>query len=109
MADKILVSTAEMNATIARYQQAQNTMLDAQKSMDSAMRHLESCWKGPAWLAMIAKWTEIEGNIAKSQIAINRSIVGLKNTITEYDAAEDANKGTASGLEVGTASPVYVE
>ena len=109
MADRILVSTTEMNATVGRYQQAQHNMADAQKSMNTALMHLDACWKGPAWLAMMAKWTEIEGNIARSQLAINRTIMGLKNTITEYENAENENKGTAAGLSTGTASTIYVE
>lgn len=109
MADRIVVSTAEMSATISRYEQAQNTMMDAQKSMNSAMNNLNACWKGPAWAAMMAKWAEIEGNIAKSQLAINRTIVGLKNAIGIYDDTENANKNTASALEAGTASTTYVE
>lgn len=109
MADKILVSTAEMNATVARYQQAQSTMMDAQKSMKAAMEHLQNCWKGPAWAAMLLKWTEIEGNIVRSQEAVLRSVRALKNTIQAYDDAEEANKGTANAQEVGTKSQVYVE
>jgi WXG100 family type VII secretion target len=109
MADRILVSTSEMNATVSRYQQAQETMLDAQNSMSSALRNLDGCWKGPAWAAMLAKWTEIEGNITKSQLVINRSIVGLQNAIMNYEETEEANKGTGSALSEGTASTIYVE
>lgn len=108
MADKILVSTAEMSACVARYQQAQSTMMDAQNSMSAALRNLEACWKGPAWAVMMAKWTEIEGNIARSQLAIARTIRGLQNAIQEYDTTEDANKNTGSSLEVGSASTIYV-
>ena len=109
MADRILVSTEEMNATVVRYQQAQETMMDAQKSMHEAMDSLDACWKGPAWVAMMAKWAQIEGNILKSQEALNRSIVGLRNVVSYYETGEDTNKSTAGGLETGAAATVYVE
>lgn len=109
MADKILVSTAEMSATIGKYNDAQNTMMDAQKSMKQALENLNGCWKGPAWAAMMAKWAQIEANIIKSQAAVNRSIVALQNTIMTYDQHEDENKNTGSGLDIGTQTSIYVE
>ena len=109
MADKILVSTAEMSATIGKYNEAQNTMGEAQKSMRAALDNLNGCWKGPAWAALMAKWTQIEANIIKSQLAVNRSVVALSNVIMTYDTAEDENKGTGSSLDVGTQSSIYVE
>ena len=109
MADKILVSTAEMNATIASYNDAQSTMQEAQKSMRAALDNLNGCWKGPAWAAMMYKWTQIEANILKSQEAVNRSVVALKNTINYYDEGENTNKTTGSSLGTGSQSSVYVE
>lgn len=109
MADKILVSTEEMSATISKYDSAQQTMMDAQKSMRSALDNLNGCWKGPAWVAMMAKWTNIEANILKSQEAVNRSIMSLKNTIGYYENQENAAKDTSQGLDIGSTSSVYVD
>ena len=109
MADRILVSTAEMSATISKYNDAQSTMMDAQKAMKSALDNLNGCWKGPAWAAMMAKWAQIEANIVKSQLAVNRSIVALQNVIMTYNQGEDANKSTGGALDVGTQSNIYVE
>lgn len=109
MADKILVSTAEMAATIARYNEAQNTMQDAQRSMKAALDNLNGCWKGPAWAAMMYKWSQIEANITKSQLAVNRSVIALQNTINIYETSENENKGEATKLEVGKSTTVYVD
>lgn len=109
MADRILVSTAEMSATIGKYNDAQSTMMEAQKSMKAALDNLNGCWKGPAWAAMMAKWAQIEANIVKSEMAVNRSIVALQNTIMTYDEGENSNKATSSALDVGSQSNVYVE
>ena len=109
MADKILVSTAEMSATISRYNDAQNTMNDAQKNMRSALEALNGCWKGIAWAALMDKWTRIEMNILHTQEAVNRSIVALQNTINYYDDTESTNQSTGSSLEIGTQSTAYVD
>lgn len=109
MADRIVVSANEMQQTISKYNDAQNGMQEAQKSMKAALDNLNSCWKGPAWAAMMAKWAQIEANIIKSQLAVNRSIVALQNTIAHYDQGEDTNKSTGSGLDVGSQTTVYVD
>ena len=79
------------------------------KSMRAALDNLNGCWKGPAWAAMMYKWTQIEANILKSQEAVNRSVVALKNTINYYDEGENTNKTTGSSLGTGSQSSVYVE
>ena len=109
MADRILVSTAEMSATISRYNECQNTMMDAQKSMKAALDNLNGCWKGPAWAAMMMKWTQIEANIIKSQLAVNRSVMALQNTMNAYEEGEKTNETTGKSLDVGTASTIYVD
>ena len=109
MADKILVSTAEMSATISRYNEAQNTMMDAQNKMGAALKNLNGCWKGAAWAAMMAKWSQIEANIIHTQEAVARSVLALQNTINYYDIGEDTAKSTGSALDVGTQSSIYVD
>ena len=109
MADKIKVSTGEMIATIGRYHEAQHTMTDAQRSMRGALANLDHCWKGPAWAAMMMKWQQIEANIIKSEMAVNRSIVALRNVVMIEDGAEQNNVATGKGLETGTQAPVYID
>ena len=109
MADRILVDTAEMQATITRYNEAQNTMMEAQKSMAAALNNLNACWKGPAWAAMMYKWTQIEANIVNSQLAVNRSVVGLQNTISYNAQAESENVKAGRALDTGDAAQVYVD
>lgn len=108
MADKILVSTQEMEATVNRYNDSRETMDEARDAMDRALRHLNNCWKGPAWAAMMVKWTEINGNIRKSDMAIARSIEGLKATIATYEQTESEVTSKANALEIGKDSTTYV-
>ena len=109
MADKIKVSTSEMFATITKYNSAQSEMNAAQKSMKAALDNLNGCWKGVAWAAMMAKWTQIEANILHSQEAVARSVMSLANSIGYYDTTENENKGIAQKQELGSASSIYVD
>lgn len=105
--DRILVSTAEMQATIQRYNSARDTMNDAFSAMEQAMDHLDNCWKGPAWAAYLAKWNIIYANIRRSDEAMQKAIEGLNNTINEMEQGE-GNVGTAaSNLDTGTAAPIF--
>ena len=108
MSDIIKVSTAEMQATVTKYTQAQQTMFEAQKSMKAALDNLNACWKGVAYAALMYKWAQLEGNIAKSQVAIQRSIRALQNTINQYNETEETATSTGSGLDVGTQTTIYV-
>ncbi|MBQ4089715.1 MAG: WXG100 family type VII secretion target [Clostridia bacterium] len=108
MADIIKVSASEMQATVTKYTNARANMDDAFSAMEQAMNHLDNCWKGPAWAAMMAKWYVINGNIRRSDTAIEMAINGLNNTINTMVNAETTNTNTAKNLEVGSDSTVYV-
>ncbi len=109
MADKILVSTAEMNAAITKYNNALQTMQGAQKNMTSALHNLMNCWKGAAATGMLAKWANIEQNIVRGQLAVTRCIANLQATIQNYESHEQENKTTGSGLETGNNTNVFVD
>lgn len=105
--DRILVSPEEMMATIQRYNSARDTMNDAFSSMQAAMDHLDNCWKGPAWAAYMAKWSEIYGNIRRSDAAMEKAINGLTNTVREMEATETSVGSSADALEVGSQAPIF--
>ena len=102
MADKIKVSTGEMRLTIGKYTKSRHTMEDARRKMASALHNLNGCWRGLTWAAMMDKWVEINSNIVKSELAVDRSIASLYNTIALYETAEDTNKDKANSMDVGT-------
>ena len=108
MADKILVSVQEMEATINRYTDSRNTMENARQHMEKALDNLNNCWKGPAWAAMMAQWQLINANIKNSDMAIGRSINGLKSSIATYEQHESEITAKANALEVGKDSTTYV-
>lgn len=108
MADKILVSASEMRATVNRYNDARDTMDNARNCMEQALDHLNNCWKGPAWAAMMAQWALLNANIKNSDMAMARSINALNKTIEEYTEVEEENTQKWNSQEVGQDSQVYV-
>ena len=106
--DRILVSVSEMEATISKYESARSILHDAYSKLDSAKDHLDNCYKGPAYLALSAKYAGIYMNVRTADRAIDESVNGLRNTINEMKEAEGANVSGASSLSTGTAAPTYL-
>ena len=105
--DKILVSTAEMQATIGKYEQARSTMSEAFSALDQAKEHIDRCWDGPAKAIYTAKWANISINIRRSNDAIDAAVNGLKNIINTMDEGEEATGSTAAALDTGTTPPMF--
>lgn len=107
MADKILVSTTEMQATINRYNNAKQSVEEAFSHMQSAMDHLDNCWKGPGWAAFMAKWQLIYANISRTEQALEKAVTGLQNTISTMDEAEANVDSNTNALEIGKAADIF--
>lgn len=106
--DRILVSTSEMEATITKYENARTTLQDAFSKLQSAKDHLDNCYKGPAYLALCAKWVTIYMNVKTADNAIDESVTGLRNTISQMDDAETSVGSGVSALETGRTAPTYL-
>lgn len=106
--DRILVSTAEMEATIQKYENARSTLQDAFSSLEFAKDHLDNCYKGPAYMALCAKWANIFMNVKTAERAIDASVNGLRKTITDMDNAEGNVGSNFSSLESGRNAPTYL-
>ena len=106
--DRILVSTSEMEATIQKYENARSILQDAFSSLESAKDHLDNCYKGPAYMALCAKWADIYMNVRTAEQAIDASVNGLRKTISEMDTAEGNVGSGFSSLETGRSAPTYL-
>ena len=106
-ADRILVSTNEMNATISKYEQAHNEMAQAFQALEQAREHIDRCWDGPAKLAYLARWANTYTNIRRSDNAIESTIASLRNVIQTMDQAEETTGSKAASLDVGTTPPMF--
>lgn len=105
MADRIIVSTEEMQQTLNAYESARENMQQAFSQLEAAKDALDACWEGPAKLAYIARWISIHTNLVKSNEAIQAAVEGLQGTIQTQDTAEQDVGSKASGLYVGTTPP----
>ena len=106
-ADRIKVSTNEMNQTIGRYESARNTMQQAFTALDSAKQHIDRCCDGPAKAIYMAKWANISINIHRSNDAIDATINSLRNVINTMTETEENVGSKATSLDVGTTPPMF--
>jgi len=107
MADRILVTTEEMEATVSRYNDARDTMDNAFSAMDAAWDHLQSIWDGEVKAAFMAEWIVLMGNIRKSDNAMAKSIQGLIKTNNLFQNNEGEVTSRANNLNVGTVPPMF--
>ena len=106
-ADKIKVSTSEMQTCISNYQQARSTLADAFSALDQAKSHIDICWDGPAKTVYMMRWNNINANLRRTDNVIEQSINGLNNIINTMDNAENTIGSTAASLDVGTTPPIF--
>jgi len=102
MAEKILVTTEEMRQTAIAYQGAQGELQDAFSELDRALKILESCWKGPAYMAMRAQWNIAYGNIKRADEKMQDAIDELNTVANLFDENEATLQSTFSSLDTGT-------
>lgn len=106
--DRILVSVPEMEAAINKYEDARSTLQDSFNRLEAAKNHLDNCYKGPAYLALCARWQVIYANVKTAENAVQAAVTGLQNTIAQMTDVEAEVKADGGKLETGTSSPVYL-
>ena len=106
--DRILVSVPEMEAAIQKYEGARNTLQESFNKLSSAKDHLDNCYKGPAYMALSARWTVIYGNVKTAENAIEEAVNGLRNTITQMSGAESEIGSKMAALETASSAPTYL-
>lgn len=102
MAERILVSTEEMRQTAARYQSAQGDLQNAFSDLDRALNILESCWKGPAYLAMRTQWNVAYKNIKRADEKMQDAVDELNTVAQLFDQNESQLQSTFGSLDTGT-------
>lgn len=106
--ERVIVNTAEMTAAIQKYQNARETLADSFKQLEKAKEHLDRCYKGPAYLALCAKWVSIYANARTAEKGIDESVSGLTATSQTMETVEEGNIARNSGLEVGQAPTSFL-
>lgn len=102
MAERILVSTDEMRQTATEYLSAKGELQDAFSSLDRALKILESCWKGPAYMAMRTQWNIAYKNIKRADDKMQDAIQELNSVARLFDQNESALQSAFSSLDTGT-------
>jgi len=102
MAEKILVSTEEMRETVTEYQSAKGELQDAFSSLNRALKILESCWKGPAYMAMRAQWDIAHANIKRADDKMQDAVDELNTVANLFDENEATLQSTFGSLDTGT-------
>lgn len=107
MADRLLVSTEQMELTVNKYNEARETMEQAFSSMDKAWDKLCQVWDGTIKATFMAQWVVIMGNIRKSDQAMAKSINGLIKSQNLFSQNEGDLQSRATSLDTGTAPTVF--
>lgn len=107
MADRLLVSTEQMEATVNKYNDARSTMEQAFTAMDNAWDALCQVWDGTIKATFMSQWILIMGNIRKSDQAMAKSINGLVKSHNLFQENEDNLTSRATSLDPGTVPPMF--
>ena len=101
MAEIIKVSTDEMRDTVAQFTAAQSELQEAYSSMDRAIRVLDTCWKGVAYMAMRTQWGLAYKNIEAANERIQDAIDELNKSADLFDANETGLTSSFQSMKTG--------
>lgn len=107
MADRLLVSTEQMEATVTKYNDARSTMEEAFSAMDKAWDTLCQVWDGTIKATFMSEWVVIMGNIRKSDQAMQKSINGLVKAHNLFAQNETDVQNRANSLDTGSAPSIF--
>lgn len=108
MADRILVSTEEMLATISKYENARSVLDEAFVKLQSAKEHIDRCYGGPDYVILVAKYLDTYANIKTAENAVESAVQGLRKTIDTMETTESSISGRTAALEAGAGSTVFM-
>lgn len=107
MADRLLVSTEQMEATVTKYNTERERMEQAFTAMDNAWNKLSQVWDGTIKATFMSEWVVIMGNIRKSDRAMEKSINGLIKSNNLFSQNESELQSRANSLDEGTVPPMF--
>lgn len=102
MAERILVSTEEIQTAISQYNAARDTKMSAIEAMNSAVSALDGTWDGMASEAFFGAFRALYSNLQDSDRVMQDAVTELTNVATSAQQAEDNLKASNQGLDAGT-------
>ena len=105
MADKIQVSTPELQACAGEYLMSLQTLQEAVSEYRNALEALKSDWTGVAFAAMMAHVVDLTGKIVGSFERVTDAVSELGDVSDLFEENENKLKNKFSSQDVGTKSP----
>lgn len=105
MADKIEVSSFELQNCASRYAESLQTLQEAVHDYTSALEALRQDWTGKAALIVMGNIVSLTSKIVKSFDRVNDAIKELNTAETMYDENEAKQQNKYNSIDVGVKSP----
>jgi uncharacterized protein YukE len=98
MADRIIISTEEMEAAVSAYEAQKTIKMDAIAAMKAAVDNMDGSWDGPASDVFMAAFNALYGKMMKTEERMEDAITELNNLIQTATAADAdiSNLGTGA-------------
>ena len=88
MADRITISTEEMQTAVSAYETQKTAKMDAIQAMKNAVDSMDGSWDGPASEAFIAAFNSLYGKMMKTEEKMQDAVDELNAIIGR---AEEVN------------------
>jgi len=102
MAERILVSTEDMLATLSTYSSQKNAQSVAFNKMNSAVNSLQGMWEGEAANTFKQQFQKFFANIRLSEDKMQDAVDELRKSSEFFTEAEKTTGTAAGALDVGT-------
>lgn len=99
MADKILLSTEEMQTAVSAYETQKQTKMDAIAAMKAAVDNMDGSWDGPASEAFMAAFNALYSKMMKTEERMEDAIKELNAVIAQADETQQSITGTINGAQ----------
>ena len=96
MADRILVSTEELNAGIDNYHRAQKEVVDSLNGMRKAAHALDGDWQGSASGEFLSAFDGLYASIMRTEDLMEEAVQELQAFSSMAQEAEGAGKNLGS-------------
>ena len=104
MADRITISTEEMQTAVSAYETQKAVKMDAIAAMKAAVDAMDGSWDGPASEAFIAAFNSLYGKMMKTEEKMEDAIQELNQIINKSEAANTDVSNLAKAAEAMSAS-----
>ncbi len=99
MADRITISTEEMQAAVSAYEAQKNIKMESIAKMKSAVDNMDGSWDGPASDVFLGAFNALYGKMMKTEEKMEDAINELNQVINAATEADETVSGISRGAE----------